>query len=92
MNKTLLLFISLNLIFICHCRLENAESFDLILNTIREIEGTGPTGVIAFGTNSTSKVDIFNVSDIEKQVFESKLLQILALLQKLYALYLNQKK
>ena len=73
MNKTLLLFISLNLIFICHCRLENAESFDLILTTRRITEETGPTGVIAFGTNSTSKVDIFNESEIEQQVFESKI-------------------
>ena len=73
MSKIFLLFISLNLIFICHCKLENEEACDLILVTSRETDSTGTTGVIAFKTNSSSTVDIFDESDIEKQNFDSQL-------------------
>ena len=74
MNKKFLLFISLNLIFSCLCKLENEEAYDLILTTEREIEGMGWSGVIAFRTNSSTTVDIFDESDIEKQIFDSKLI------------------
>ena len=73
MSKIFLLFISLNLIFICHCKLENEEPCDLILATSRETDSTGTTGVIAFKTNSSSTVDIFDESDIEKQNFDSQI-------------------
>ena len=72
MNTKFLLFISLNLIFSCMCKLENEKVYDLILKTDRETEGTGRKGVIAFLTNSSETVDIFDESDIEKQNFDSK--------------------
>ena len=74
MNTKFLLFISLNLIFSCLCKLENGEVYDLILTTDRETEGMGRSGVIAFRTNSSTTVDIFDESDIEKQIFDSKLI------------------
>ena len=74
MNKKFLLFISLNFIFSCLCKLENEEAYDLILTTKKETEGTGWSGVIAFRTNSSTTVDIFDESDIEKQIFDSKLI------------------
>ena len=73
MNKIFLLFISLNFIFICYCKLENEEAYDLILTTIRETDSTGTTGVIAFNTNSSSTVAIFDESEIEKQIFDSQI-------------------
>ena len=74
MNKKFLLFISLNLIFSCLCKLENEETYDLILTTEQETTSTGRSGVIAFRTNSSTTVDIFDESDIEKQIFDSKLI------------------
>ena len=74
MKKIFLLFISLTLIFTCSCKLENETIYDLILNAKRHNAVTGPKGPIAFSTNSSSTVDIFDESDIEKQLFDSKII------------------
>ena len=74
MNAKFLFFISLNLIFSCLCKLQNEEAYDLILTTRRITEDMGRSGVIAFRTDSSTTVDIFDESDIEKQIFDSKLI------------------
>ena len=72
MNTKYLLFVSLSLIFTCLCKLENEETYDLILKTKRETEGTGRKGVIAFSTNSSETVDIFSEDFMEVFRFDSK--------------------
>jgi len=71
MKKIFLLLICLNLIF---SKLEEETIYDLILNLYKiEIDEINKRGTISFVTNSSRTVEIFDESDIEKQIFDSQI-------------------
>ena len=71
MKKIFLLLICLNLIF---SKLEEETIYDLILNLYKiELDEINKRGTISFVTNSSRTVEIFDESDIEKQIFDSQI-------------------
>ena len=74
MNNLLLLIIYFSLIFIGYSKLEET-TYDLIING-EDIEDNiaGLTSTFVLETNCSEPEVIFDPSDIEKQIFETKLL------------------
>jgi hypothetical protein len=57
------------------CKLEDDTIYDLTLNTVSiKNDNIGPKGVIVFSTNASSIADIFDDSDVDKQIFDSKII------------------
>ena len=65
------MLICLNLIF---SKLEEETIYDLILNRYKiELDEINKRGTISFVTNSSRTFEIFDESNIEKQIFDSQI-------------------
>lgn len=74
MSKIFFFAIFLNFIFITISRLEQEATYDLVLEACESrISSVGKNGFFALTTNSTSNVDIGDISGIEEKIFDTSI-------------------